>query len=293
MNFLVLVIFIFLEKIIPLFPMRILYPIVKFKAKLFYYLLPIRKKTAYLNLKMVFPHKSDSEIQSIIKKSYFNILTAIVEFFYLPKLTDKQLSEKFVISNENEMKEKFKNGKGIVFVSAHFGNWEIMAFGGALIFGKPLSVIVKEQSNRRLDRRLNTIREKNGNIMIEMKRATREVIKALGENRIVAMLGDQSAPAESSKVKFFGQEITAFDGPAVFALKTGAPIFWGAPVRDNNYNYSLKAIEVDTSIYSEYSAANVQEITQKTMSLLEDHITKYPDHWLWFHRRFKSLITYD
>ena len=191
------------------------------------------------------------------------------------------------------MKEKLKKGKGIIFVSGHFGNWEIMAYGGALIFGKPLSVIVKEQSNKRLDKRLNALREFKGNSMIEMKKAAKEVLRALGENRIVAMLGDQSAPAESAKVKFFGKEITAFEGPAVFALKTGAPVFWGVPVRDEYYNYSLKAIEIDTSIYKEYSAENVQAITQKTMSLLEEYIRSTPDHWLWFHRRFKSVISYD
>jgi KDO2-lipid IV(A) lauroyltransferase len=292
MNFLVFLIFIFLEKVVPLFTLNFLYFMSKVKAMFFYYILPIRKRTAYKNLKLAFPEKEDNEIRHIIKKCYLNILIAIVEFFYLPKLTSSQLSGKFVIVNANEMSEKFKEGKGIVFVSAHFGNWEIMAYGGALIFGKPLSVIVKEQSNLRLDRRINALREIEGNSMIEMKKAAREVLKALGENRIVAMLGDQSAPAESIKVNFFGQEITAFEGPAVFALKTGAPMFWGVPVRDENHNYSLKAIEIDTSRYKEFSAKNVQSITQTTMSLLEEHIRKYPYHWLWFHRRFKSVLSY-
>jgi KDO2-lipid IV(A) lauroyltransferase len=191
------------------------------------------------------------------------------------------------------MAEKFKQNKGILFVSAHFGNWEIMANGGALIFGKPLSVIVKEQTNKRLDKRINALRESSGNSMIEMKKAPREVLKALSENRIVAMLGDQSAPAESVKVNFFGKEITAFEGPAAFAVKTGAPVFWGVPVRDENYNYSLTAVEIDTAKYKDYSAENIRAITQKTISLLEEYIRRYPAHWLWFHRRFKSVMKYD
>jgi len=293
MNFLVYVIFIILEKLIPLFPLNFLYFAARLKAWFFYYVIPIRKSVAFTNLKTAFPEKSNNEIRSIIKKCYQNIFYVLVEFFYLRKFSLSQLVKKFKIINADLMKEKLKAGKGIVFISAHFGNWEIMAYGGAMIFGKPLCVIVKEQSNKRLDKRINEIREYNGNSMIEMKKAAREVLKALRGNDIVAMLGDQSAPAESVKVNFLGKELTAFEGPAVFALKTGAPVFWGVPVRDENYNYSLEAIEIDTSMYKEYCEENIQVITQKTMSLLEEYIKKHPDHWLWFHKRFKSVITYD
>ena len=293
MNFLVFVIFVILEKLIPLFPLKFLYFAARLKARFFYYVIPIRKRVAFTNLRVAFPEKSNKEIRTIVKKCYLNILIVLVEFFYLRKLSKNQLGEKFKIVNADLIKERFKTGKGIIFVSAHFGNWEIMAYGGALIFGKPLSVIVKEQTNKQLDKRINGIREHNGNSMIEMKKAARDVLMSLKENYIVAMLGDQSAPAESAKVKFLGKELTAFEGPAVFALKTGAPVFWGVPVRDENYNYSLEAVEIDTSLYKEYSAENIRDITQQTMSLLEAYIKKHPDHWLWFHKRFKSLITYE
>jgi len=293
MNFLVFVYFVYLEKIVPLFPLNFLYFAAKLKAIFFYYILPIRKKTAYKNLKMAFPEKSEKDIHEIIKKCYLNILIVIIEFFYMRKFNSSQLNKKFIIVNEQQMREKLKPGKGIIFVSAHFGNWELMAYGGALIFGKPLCVIVKEQSNKPLDKRINEIREYNGNRMVEMKKSAREVLKALNSNKIVAILGDQSAPAESVKVKFFSQEITAFEGAAAFALKTGAPMFWGVPVRDKNHNYSLEAIEIDTSDYKEYNSENIKALTQKTISLLEEYIRKYPDHWLWFHRRFKSVMSYD
>lgn len=293
MNFFVYVIFVILERIIPLFPPRLLYTIIRFKAKLFYYLVPIRKKTAYINIKMAFPEKDEIEIKDIIKKCYLNVLIVIAEFFCLPKLSSRQLTQKFAIVNENDMKKKLEEGNGIIFVSGHFGNWEIMAYGGALIFGKPICVITKEQSNKPLDKRINYLRRYKGNIMIEMKNSAREVLKSLKSNYIVAILNDQSAPAENVIINFFGKDITAFEGPAVFALKTGAPLFWGVPVRDEKYNYSLKAIYIDTSSYREYNDENVKQITQKIMSLLEEQIRKYPDHWLWFHRRFKSVISYD
>ncbi|HJY63395.1 MAG TPA: lysophospholipid acyltransferase family protein [Ignavibacteria bacterium] len=293
MNFLVFVIFIILEKLVPLFPLRFLYFMARIKAIFFYYFLPIRKRVAFTNLRFAFPEKSDGEIRNIIKKCYLNILIVLVEFFYARKFNYLQIEEKFNIINAQQVIEKLKNGKGVIFVSAHFGNWELIAYSGALAFCKPVCVIVKEQSNKQLDKRINNIREYNGNRMIEMKKAAREVLKALKGNDIVAILGDQSAPAESVKVNFLGKEITAFEGPAVFALKTGAPVFWGVPVRDENYNYSLEVIEIDTSMYKEYNAESIKDLTQRTMTLLEESIKKHPDHWLWFHKRFKSVISYD
>ena len=292
MNFLVLVLFVLLEKIIPIFPIGFLYRLARLKSKFFYYFLPVRKKTARINLKMAFPEKTIGEINEIIKECYLNILIVIVEFFYMRKFTNEQLSKKFVIVNSGIMKKKFEIGKGIVFVSGHFGNWEIMAYGGTLAMGIPLDIIVKEQTNKAIDRRINSVRVSGGNRMIEMKKSGREVMKALSENRFVAMLGDQSAPAESVRVKFFGMDITAFEGAAAFALKTGAPVFFGVPVRDENYNYSLEAVEINTAVYNGYNTANIQQMTQEIISLLEDKIRRYPGHWLWFHRRFKSVISY-
>jgi KDO2-lipid IV(A) lauroyltransferase len=293
MNFLVYVIFIILEKLIPVFPLRFMYRIARLKSKFFYYFIPIRKKVAYKNLKFVFPEKNDYEIHEIIKNCYLNVFIVLIEFFYLPHLSKGQLEEKFRILNSEVMGSSFAAGKGIIFVSGHFGNWEIMAYGGAQIFSRPLCVIVKEQSNKKLDRRINKIREFRGNSMFEMRTAAREVMRALAQNKLVAFLGDQSAPAESVKVNFFGKEITAFEGPAVFALKTGAPVYFGVPVRDKNYNYSLEAIEIDYSDNKEYNDENIKMVTQKTMSLLEEKIRAHPEQWLWFHKRFKSAITYE
>jgi KDO2-lipid IV(A) lauroyltransferase len=209
------------------------------------------------------------------------------------KFTPRQLSRKFIISNANEMNEKLKYGKGFIFVGAHFANWELMAFTGAKIFKSPVNVIVKEQSVKMLNKRINAIREAGGNRMIEMRKAPREILRAISQNEIAAMLGDQSAPQENLTITFFGQETPAFEGPAVFALKTGAPLFFGVPFRGDDYNYTMKAIEIDTSVYNGYNRENVRALTQEIMSLLEEHILMRPEHWLWFHKRFKTNISYD
>jgi KDO2-lipid IV(A) lauroyltransferase len=293
MDMLVLWIFIIFQKIIPLFPLKFWYFIVRIKAFFFYYIFPIRRHAARRNLETVFPDKSSSEINKIIKGCYRNVLTVIIEFFYMRSLRLDELKKKFVITNEQVMKDSLKKGKGLIFVSAHFSNWELMAYGGALIFGNRLNIIVKEQTNIRLDKWINNIRETNGNITIEMKKAAREIFSSLARNELVCILGDQSAPAESVKVKFFGMEVTAFEGPAAFALRTGAPLFWGVPVRNTDTNYFMEAVEIDTKKLNGYNTENIQQLTQEMMSLLEANVRKFPEQWLWFHKRFKSVISYD
>lgn len=293
MNLLVLWIFVIFQKIIPLFPLKFWYFIIRIKAVFFYYILPIRKRAARKNLETAFPGKSALEINKIIKGCYRNVLTVIVEFFYLRSLSFEELAEKFVITNEQIMKNGLKMGKGLIFVGAHFGNWELMAYGGALIFSNRLNIIVKEQTNKKLDKWINNIRETNGNKMIEMKKAAREIFSALAHNELVCILGDQSAPAESVKVKFFGMDVTAFEGPAAFALRTGAPLFWGVPVRNAETNYRMEAVELDTKKLNGYNTENIRVLTQEMMALLEEQIRKNPEQWLWFHKRFKSVISYD
>ncbi len=229
MNFLIYFLFLFLEKTIPLFPLKFIQRIAGLKGVFFYYFIPIRKKVAYKNIQLAFPGKSDAEIKSIIKGAYINVFTVISEFFYMRKLDDEKLRKLVNPKGLCKIAEKLDEGKGLVIISAHFGNWELLAYGGARLAGEPFNVIVKEQSNKRVDKKINGVRESAGNKMIEMNNAAREVLYLLRHNKIVALLGDQTAPKENSvRIKFFADDVPAFEGAARFAIKTRAPVLFGA-----------------------------------------------------------------
>lgn len=289
MNTLVYVLFLILRKIIPLFPLRFIQKIAKLKGIFFYYFIPIRRKTAYNNLKLAFPEKTDSEIKKIIRGCYINVITVIAEFFYFPKLTDEKIHKLIRMENTGAFQRLLEKGKGLVIISAHFGNWELMAFGGSRIAGVPFNVIVKEQSNEKVDREINKMRELRGNRMIDMSRAMREVLALLRNNQVTAMLGDQSAPKENSRVKFFVEGVPVFEGAARFAIKTKAPVIFGVPFRNEDGTYSIAIHEFDMQKYAEYNDENVKLFTQEHTSLLEEYIRQRPDHWLWFHRKFKNV----
>ena len=289
MNFLLYILFEFLKVIIPLFPLRFIQLIARVKGKMFYYIMPIRRQTAIRNLKLAFPDKSDKEINEIVKGCYVNVITVIAEFFYMRKLPVERLQKLLKVKNIELMQEKLNHGKGLIMISGHFGNWELTAYGVSKIYEIPISVIVKEQTNKRVNEGINNIRTSGGNRMIDMRNSLRDILTVIKNNGIVAMLGDQSAPKENIKVKFFLDGVPTYEGTARIAIKTGAEVLFGVSTRNQDGTYSLKFHEIDTSMYKESTEENVKALTQAHVDLLVEYIKLRPDHWLWFHRRFKNV----
>jgi KDO2-lipid IV(A) lauroyltransferase len=266
----------------------------RIKGLFFYYFIPVRKSVAYKNIKLAFPEKSESEIKSIIRGSYINVLTVISEFFWLRRLNKHNISRLMNPDDLIMITEKLKEGKGLVIVSAHFGNWELTAYGCSLLVGEPFNVIVKEQTNRLVDRRINRVRTLRGNRVLDMNLSVRDVLYLLRHNKIIAMLGDQSAPKDNSvKVKFFIDDVPAFEGAARIAIKTGANVVFGASVRRKDGTYKVIMRDVDISKYNEHSKEDVRKLTQEHVDILVELIKQYPDHWLWFHKKFKHVIEYQ
>jgi KDO2-lipid IV(A) lauroyltransferase len=126
--------------------------------------------------------------------------------------------------------------------------------------------------------------------IIKMGVATRGVIKALRNNRFVAMLSDQDAGTDGAVVDFFGYPASTPKGPAAFALKTGAPVIMAFIIRKNN---GKQRVILEEPIYIQESSnkeEDIRKLTQAYTSLLEDYVRKYPDHWFWPHRRWKSTV---
>jgi len=231
-----------------------------------------------------------AEAAKIVRRVYENVFTVIFEFFMMNKLSKEKFAKFIKIKNPELVGKLLEKGKGLIMISGHFGNWELIAYGIPQINGIPVGVIVKKQTNERVDKRITMIREHGGNRMIEMNQALRETLTLLKENKVVAILGDQSAPADNSvKVKFFVDNVPTFEGAARFAIKTGSSVIFSVPFRNKDYTYSIEFQEIDMSKYTEYNDENVKALTQEHTRLLEEAIRERPDHWLWFHRRFKHI----
>lgn len=179
-------------------------------------------------------------------------------------------------------------GRGVVLLTGHLGNWEL---GGAAIAarGLPLDVVGKGMSNRRFEATLFALRERLGMRVIEMGDASREALRSLAAGRVVAMLADQSAHGGGLLVPFFGRPAVTARGPALFALRSGAPAFVGFALRAEGprarYRVVLEPLPLPASGVLE---EDLRALTIAYTRALENAVKAAPEQYFWQHRRWKG-----
>lgn len=210
-----------------------------------------------------------------------------LEYMRFPAFNKEKILSLCSLEGTQNFDWALKNGKGGVVVAGHFGNWELMGAAIALK-GYPVSFLVGEQHNKMVDDRMNNHRSLMGIQIIHMGVAVRGVIKALRSNEFVALLSDQDAGKEGVFIDFFGIPSSTHQGPAIFALKTGAPILFGTAIRLPKGRHRMVCEVLTFDHLKGLTLENIREVTQAYSSLLEKWIRRYPDHWFWMHKRWKS-----
>lgn len=239
---------------------------------------------------MCFPQKDLKWKKNVLRECYINLGINLFEFLYFPKLNKESVKRFFYFDNEEFVDKTVKLGKGVFFLSGHFSNWEMTAFGYPLISGRRLNVIAKIQSSKLLNNRINQYRELSGNEIIEISASIREVYSKIKNKEIVCFLVDQSAhPDYSVYVDFFGKNVATFKGPAKMALKFKVELVLGYVIRTEDYNYEVQIEKIEYSDLEECNEENTKELTQRIQKALESIIIQHPGQWLWLHKRFKHM----
>jgi KDO2-lipid IV(A) lauroyltransferase len=250
----------------------------------------VRRKVVLQNLAMAFPEKSESERLGIALRCYQNFTKMVFEYVRFPVMQKDDVLSLCELAGKPDADAVLKGGKGGVLVAGHFGNWELM---GAYLAqaGYPISFLVGEQHNPWVDEVMNRNRIFMGIRIIHRGVAVRGVIRALRDNGFVAMLSDQDAGKEGVFVDFFGRPASTHQGPAVFALRTGAPILFGSAVRLPEGRMRIEAHALRFDGLSGITPENIRTVTQAYTALLEAAVRAHPDHWFWMHRRWKTRPT--
>ena len=256
-------------------------------ALTFFYLIPIRKKTTIENLSNAFPEYSPNKIKQIAFRSYKSFAIALIEILFIPWMKREDIINSIKCSNINMVQEKYNENKGMILLTAHFGNWEFMALSLGLQAGLPFSVVVKTQRNTLVSDWLNRMRSKWGNKTVPLGISIRQIYKELKDKNIVAMVADQRGPSDGVRVNFFGRKTAVYSGPAVLALKTNAPILYAISVRQPDSSYTCEFNEIKTNGLPENEEHKIIELNQRMSDFLESYIRKYPEQWLWMHKRWK------
>lgn len=253
-------------------------------------MLRIRRRTVDQNLRLAFPDWSQRRRDAIARAAYRHLGREAMSLLRLGTLGPDEVRERTEIIGGVALREAVEEGRGVILLAGHLGNWEIA--GAALAArGVPLDAVVRRQSNPLSDRRIREMREHFGMRVLYRHNATRPVLKGLREGRAVVLVADQNTGGKGSGVfvDFFGVPASAARGPGVLSFRTGASVLFmsifrlpGTPAR---YRLELKALEVSRD---QGPDAYAREVVQLFHHCLETEVRKQPEQYFWFHRRWRT-----
>ena len=249
--------------------------------------LGIRKGIVERQIAAAFPERSREEVVRIARAAYAQLGRSAIETAVLPSLGPQGVLQVFEECQEwSLIEEALEEGKGIIFVGGHLGNWEL---GGAYIAarGVGLDVIVRRMSNQLFDDYLNATRSRIGMTIVHDADAVRRTPRSLRENRAVAFIADQGVRGLASTfVPFFGRPAKTPRGPAVLALRLGVPVIFGVALRQpsGKYRLHLERVPVESTGDRE---ADVDNIVRRYTNILENYVRVAPEQYFWHHRRWR------
>lgn len=279
--------FLAVARIVQVLPLGAVRRVATLLAWFLYHVLPIRRALTLQQLRKAFPEHDEKDIRRIGFGSYVNLMTTLLELMWTPRLTDEVIAREIRIVNREVFDNAIRRGKGVILMSGHFGNWEWLSIASARLFGHPYAVVVHSVHNPGVDALVEHWRCMHGNRVVPMGISIREIVKTLRERGVVAMLADQSGPSGSLYVRYFGRWAATYEGPAMFSLRTGAPIIMGFGVRRDDGGYDISVQEIETSDLKGLTDEHLRELTRRHVRALEAAVTEHPDHWLWQHKRWK------
>jgi Kdo2-lipid IVA lauroyltransferase/acyltransferase len=250
-----------------------------------WWLLPGRRAVALANLRRCLgAERSEPDLRRLGRRSFQHLGMNLVEISrYVHRPTRVMLSQVHVQGGEH-LHAAAAAGRGILVLTAHYGNWELLAAAHPLT-GLPLSIVTRPLDHPLLDELAGRFRRRSGAELITKRQAVREVLGALRRQRMVGILLDQNATrAEGVFVPFFGSSASTSKGLALLALRTGAPV---VPVFLRRESSGRHCLEVGPALPPPPDA-QVASYTAAFNQVLEAAIRRAPEQWLWMHDRWRT-----
>jgi len=279
-----------LVAVIRLTPLPIGVLALKSLAYVFYLFDKKQRTIAYENIRNAYGDElSDSQIRRIVRSTYLHFALVWVDFVKLPQIVNTNNWQNYFEVEGLEFAQKAQEeGKGVIFVTGHVGNWEVLGYAFEFFF-QPLNSIAKHLKNPFVDRFMKRLREEGRQKIIFTENASREIIRVLRNNKSLGILVDQNARENNIFVDFFGQKAATTRSVATISLKTGAPIIMGFLRRtDRKYRFKITLSEPVQIEKTGNLEKDILNLTQRYTTLIESRIREHPHEWLWMHRRWKT-----
>ena len=246
------------------------------------------RKIALDNLIYAFGHeKQFQEIEEIARQVFINLVKIVFEIAWSLHLKESQFKEHFKIDGYHNIKNAYQKGRGVLALTAHFGNWELLTIIASMI-KFPINIVVRPLDFKPLDHFIFNLRTRYGGKIIPKERSIHAIIKSLNRGEMVALLMDQNVDwYEGVFVDFMGHRACTSKGLALFALKTEAPVVPVFMIREKSglrAEFGPEVVTVKTGDRQKDIEINTQEYNR----VIENFVRRYPEQWFWIHQRWKT-----
>src|SRR5579875_3637280 len=252
-------------------------------------LVPRLRKVGRRNLELAFPERSAAERERILRASFRSLGWQLAEFAQMSRYRAEQAKQFIRYEGLENYLAARARGKGVLVLTAHLGAWELSSFFHSLM-GYPMGMVIRRLDNPRVDTVVNDVRTRHGNRVLHKDDFARGLLKAMHQGETVGILMDTNmTPPQGVFVPFFGVEACTASGLARVALRSGAAVLpgfllWEPAEKGYVLHFGPELELVRTGDPEADAVANTALFTRT----LESYIRRYPEQWLWVHRRWKT-----
>jgi len=247
------------------------------------------RRVGMRNLQLAFPEKSAHERRRILRGEFTSLGRQLAEVCLFPSYTRENVTKIVVYDGFENFERAEARGKGVIYLTAHLGGWELSAFSHS-IQGHPLHVVMRGMDNPFLDRFITHLRTMHGNRAVDKDNFVRGLLSAMKAGETVGILMDTNmTPPQGVFVDFFGIPACTASGLARIALRTDAAVVPGFTIWDRELRkYRLRFDPALALIRTGDEEADIVANTALFTKVIEQYVRLYPDQWLWVHRRWKT-----
>lgn len=242
-----------------------------------------RRKTAIDNLALAFPEMSLEERTKLAKKVFLHFGRITADFLASSGRPAEELAAEMEVEGRENLDTALAQGKGVLLMTGHFGNWERVSRWTSGM-GYKLSVVARDADQAKVNDAVNELRQETGTRVIPRGSAARPILERLRDNEAVGILADQNS--KEIFLPFFGHMAGTVLGPGVIAERSKCPVLGVSCVRTGVGHYKVVIGKPLQPLESDGPRGSGMMLAYHAW--LEENITKYPDQWLWIHDRWRS-----
>jgi KDO2-lipid IV(A) lauroyltransferase len=249
------------------------------------------RQIALTNLALAFPDKTESERRRILRATCRQLGRMVFEVAHTSDLTPENLSSCVTIAEPELWRATLARVQksGAIILTGHFGNWELLAYACGLL-GHPVTLVHRPLRNPLVERDVSALRRRAGTEGIAKRAAAKEALRRLKAGALLAIPFDQNQIRSFGVfVDFFGVPASTTTGPVRLAKLTGAPIIPVFLVRDGESGrHRIEVLPEVQLVWTGDREADLRVNTQRCSDVFEQMVRKHPDHWIWFHKRWRT-----